>query len=164
MEDLSIDSTDMRLLDLLQEDAGRSNLELAELAHVSPATSQRRVRRLEQLGLIERQVAILNPERLAEAIGHGLTAVVEISLAVQNEEAMQAFEAVVQPEPAVQQLYRLSPGPDYLAIVCVKDMPDYLSLAKRVLTAQANVRNVKAYFSTQRLKFNTALPIPRPIG
>ncbi len=160
MTDSSIDNIDLRLLELLQDDASRSNLELAELAHVSPATSQRRVRRLQSLGLIEKQVAILNPERMAAAIGHGLTAVVEVSLASQNEEAMQAFEAAVLPEAAVQQLYRLSPGPDYMAIVRVPDMPAYLHLAKRLFTAQGNVRNVKAYFSIQRLKFTTELPLP----
>ena len=66
------DATDWRLLDLLQRDATLSNLALAELVHVSPPTCLRRVRRLHESGLIERQVALLEPDRLAALQGHGL--------------------------------------------------------------------------------------------
>jgi len=159
MSDFSIDDADVRLLELLQEDASRSNLELAELAHVSPATSQRRIRRLQSIGLVERQVALLNPERLAEVTGHGLTAILEITLASQTEEVLGAFENAVAQDPVVQQLYRVSPGPDFVAIVHVEDMPAYLALSKRLLNEQAQVRNVKAYFSVKRSKFEPRLPV-----
>lgn len=159
MSTFSIDEADIRLLELLQEDASRRNLELAVLAHVSPATSQRRIRRMQELGLIERQVALLNPERLALVTGHGLTAILEITLAAQTDEVLSEFERAVADDPAVQQLYRVSPGPDFVAIVHVEDMPAYLAFSKRLLTEQAQVRNVKAFFSVKRSKFMPRLPV-----
>jgi DNA-binding Lrp family transcriptional regulator len=160
MEDFNIDDADLRLLDLLQTDAARSNQTLAELAHLSPPTSLRRIKRLRSLGLIERQVALLSPDRLAPLLGHGLTALVEVTLERQGAEHQEAFEARVVPDPAVQQCYRVSPGPDFMLVVHTTDMPAYLALAQRLFTADANVRNVKAFFSVKRAKFDPRLPLP----
>ncbi len=160
MEQINIDDADLRLLALLQEDASRSNQALAELAHLSPPTSLRRVKRLRALGVIEREVAILQPERLAPLIGHGLTALVEITLERQGAEQLDAFEARVVPEPTVQQCYRVSPGPDFVLVVFCPDMPAYLALAQRLFTSDANVRNIKAFFSVKRAKFDPQLPLP----
>lgn len=160
MESEFIDDTDLRLLDLLQTDASRSNQDTAALAHVSPPTSLRRVKRLREIGAIERVVAVLSPDRLAPLIGHGLTAMVEITLERQGAEHLDAFEARVVPDPAVQQCYRVSPGPDFMLVVHTPDMPAYLALAQRLFTADANVRNVKAFFSVKRAKFDPRLPLP----
>ena len=160
MEQINIDDADLRLLALLQEDASRSNQALAELAHLSPPTSLRRVKRLRALGVIAREVAILQPERLAPLIGHGLTALVEITLERQGAEQLDAFEARVVPEPTVQQCYRVSPGPDFVLVVFCPDMPAYLALAQRLFTSDANVRNIKAFFSVKRAKFDPQLPLP----
>ena len=159
MESFVIDDADRRLLDLLQTDAARSNQALAEAAHLSPPTCLRRVKRLRALGLIEREVALLSPERLAQATGHGLTALVEVTLERQGAEALEAFEARVVPEAAVQQCWRVSPGPDFVLVVHVSDMPAYLALTQRLFTADANVRNLKAFFSTKRSKFEPRLPV-----
>ncbi len=160
MEEINIDDADLRLLDLLQNDASRSNQALAELAHLSPPTSLRRVKRLRAWGLIEREVAVLQPDRLAALIGHGLTAVVEITLERQGAEELDAFEARVQPESAVQQCYRVSPGPDFVLVVFCIDMPAYLALTQRLFTSDANVRNIKAFFSLKRAKFDPRLSLP----
>ncbi len=154
---IELDTIDLHLLQALQTDASQSNQALAALAHVSPPTCLRRVKRLHELGLIERQVAILNADRLKQTIGAGLTAIVEVSLTEQTEEVLAAFEARVLPEAAVQQCYRVSPGPDLILIVQVQDMPAYLAFAQRVFTQDASVRNVKAFFSLKRGKFSTAL-------
>lgn len=161
LESFYLDEADIRLLALLQEDASQSNLVLAERAHVSPPTSLRRVKRLRALGLIERQVAILDPQRLAHVTGHGLTALLEITLERQTAEQLDAFEARVVPDAAVQQCYRVSPGPDFMLVVHTPDMPAYLALAQRLFTADANVRNVKAFFSVKRAKFDPRLPLPQ---
>jgi Lrp/AsnC family leucine-responsive transcriptional regulator len=153
MEEFLPDSIDLAILTQLQEDCSLSNLDLAARVHVSPPTCLRRVKRLRDAGLIERQVALLNPERVARALGHGLEAIVEISLDRQGDEAQQAFEERVAADDAVQQCYRVSPGPDFVLVVRARDMPDYLALAQRLFTADANVRNVKAYFSIKRAKF-----------
>ena len=100
-------------------------------------------------------MALVSPEK----VGARLTAVVEISLDIQAAERMAEFEALVAPEPAVLQCYRVSPGPDFVLIVQVADMPAYHALAHRLFAAQANVRNVKAYFSTFRSKFETTIAV-----
>lgn len=163
MEEIKIDDADLRLLDLLQTDAARSNQALAELAHLSPPTSLRRVKRLRSLGLIEREVALLSPDRLAPLLGHGLTALVEVTLERQGNEHQQAFEARVVPDPGVQQCYRVSPGPDFVLVVHTADMPAYLALAQRLFTSDANVRNVKAFFSLKRAKFDPRLPLGKAV-
>ena len=148
-----MNATDLKLLDLLQTDASLSNQDLAERVHISPPTCLRRIKRLRDAGLIEREIALLSADRLAVALGHGLTAVVEISLDRQGEEALEAFEARVVQDDAVQQCYRVSPGPDFVLLVHVADMPGYQALAQRLFTSDANVRNVKAFFSVKRAKF-----------
>ena len=163
MKPLSLDAVDLALLARLQDDSSPSNLELAAQVHISPATCLRRVKRLRDAGLIERQVALLNPERLAATLGHGLEAVVEISLDRQGHAEQEAFEARVIADEAVQQCYRVSPGPDFILVVYARDMPDYLALAQRLFTSDANVRNVKAFFSVRRAKFRPRILLPARI-
>lgn len=154
-----MDETDLRLLTELQHDAATPNQELAERVGVSPATSLRRIRRLEQLGIISRRVALLQPDKLAARLGHGLTALVEISLDQQGQEHLNDFEARAVADAAVQQCYRVSPGPDFLLVVAVRDMPGYQALAQRLFTTHRNVRNVKAFFSVKCAKFEPAIPL-----
>lgn len=155
---LELDTTDWRLLDLLQEDASLSNQALAEKAHVSPATCLRRVKRLVDAGIIERRVALLSPDKL----GAGLSAIVEITLDRQGAEHLADFEAKVMDDPAVQQCWRVSPGPDFVLVLQVADMLAYHALVQRLFTQQANVRNVKTFFAVQRSKFEPRIHLPRP--
>lgn len=158
---LALDATDLRLLDELQRDASRSNQDLAAAVQVSPATCLRRVKRLKEAGLIEHHMVVLSEDRLAAVQGHGLSAVVEVTLDRQGDEHARAFEARAIDEAAVQQCYRVSPGPDFVLIVRVADMPAYAALAQRLFTGDANVRNVKAFFSLHRAKFRPQLSLAR---
>lgn len=151
----TLDDLDRRILNALQVDATHTNAELAALVHVSPPTCLRRVKQLTEEGVIERQVAIVAPEK----VGAGLTAIVEITLDVQAADKMAEFEQLVGKEPAVLQCYRVAPGPDFVLVVQVPDMPAYHALAHRVFATHANVRNVKAYFSTFRSKFETRIAL-----
>jgi DNA-binding Lrp family transcriptional regulator len=159
-ESVELDATDWALLAQLQDDSALSNQDLAAKVHVSPATCLRRVKRLRDAGLIEREMAVLNPERMAASIGHGMEAVVEVSLDRQGNEEQEAFEQRVTVDDSVQQCYRVSPGPDFILIVHARDMQDYLALAQRLFTSDANVRNVKAFFSVRRAKFRPRVPLP----
>ena len=156
MEQESLDQTDLLLLAALQEDASLSNVALAERVHVSPPTCLRRIKRLVEGGWIERQVAILSRDKL----GHGLQAIVEVTLDRQGAEHLDAFEARAVADKAVQQCWRVSPGPDFMLVVQAADMPAYLALTQRLLTQDANVRNVKAFFATRRAKFGTQISLP----
>jgi Lrp/AsnC family transcriptional regulator, leucine-responsive regulatory protein len=156
MEQESLDSIDLQLLMALQEDASLSNVALAERVHVSPPTCLRRVKRLVEGGWIERQVAILSRDKL----GHGLQAIVEVTLDRQGAEHLDAFEARAVADTAVQQCWRVSPGPDFMLVVHASDMHAYLAVTQRLFTQDANVRNVKAFFATRRAKFGTQIALP----
>jgi Lrp/AsnC family leucine-responsive transcriptional regulator len=151
---MPLDAIDVRLLELLQADAAQSNQQLAEAAHVSPATALRRVRRLVESGVIERQVAIVSPQAVP-----GLTALVEVSLDAQGAEHLQAFEQRAVADAAVQQCYRVSPGPDFVLVLWLADMAAYHALVQRLFTQDANVRNVKSYFSVHRAKFEPRIAL-----
>lgn len=157
---IDLDVIDFALLDALQSDSSLTNQDLAGRVHLSPPTCLRRVKRLWDAGLIEREIAVLAPDRLAASLGHGLEAVVEVSLDRQGSEEQEAFERRVIEDDAVQQCYRVSPGPDFVLVVVARDMPDYLALAQRLFTSDANVRNVKAFFSLKRAKFRPRIPLP----
>lgn len=150
-----LDELDRRILNTLQVDASHTNAELAELVHVSQPTCLRRVKQLTENGVIERQVAIVSPDK----VGARLTAIVEITLDVQAADRMEEFELVVAEDAAVLQCYRVAPGPDFVLVVQVADMPAYHALAHRLFTTHKNVRNVKAYFSTFRSKFETRIVV-----
>ena len=160
-ERIELDALDISLLDLLQDDASQTNQALAKRVHISAPTCLRRVKRLKDAGLIERQIALLDPDRMAAHMGHGLTAIVEVTLDRQDQAALESFEVRVAPDAAVQQCYRVSPGPDFILVVHAADMPAYLALAQRLFTSDANVRNVKAFFSIRRAKFEPKLPLVR---
>jgi DNA-binding Lrp family transcriptional regulator len=157
---VSLDATDLELLAILQADASISNIALADKLRISAPTCLRRTKRLMQEGWIEKQVAILSSDKLGHAMGHNVTALIEVSLDKQGEELLQAFETLAIQEIAVQQCWRVSPGPDFMLVVQVPDMPAYLAFTQRLLTQNANVRNVKAFFSVKRAKFGTQIPLP----
>lgn len=159
MESISLDATDVRLLNLLQADAAQNNQVLAAQVNVSPPTCLRRVKRLLDAGLIERQVAILQPDQLAAVQGHGLACIVEVSLDRQGADLLDAFEVRAVADAEVQQCWRVSPGPDFVLVVHTRDMPAYLALSQRLFTSDTNVRNVKAFFATRRAKFDTKVPV-----
>lgn len=155
---IELDELDLRILEQLQNDASISNQELALLAHASPPTCLRRVRRLSEQGVIRRQVALLDPEQL----GSSLTAIVEITLDRQGEEYLQQFERLMAPEAAVTQCYRVSTGVDFIVILQVSDMTAYHKLAHALFTSQANIRNIRSFFSIHQAKFETRVPLPAP--
>src|SRR5438445_1739635 len=129
-DSVSMDATDLRILDQLQRDASLSNQDLAAAVHTSAATCLRRVKRLVDAGVIERRVAILSPQRM----GAGLTAFAEVSLDRQGAEHLAAFEARAVAQPEVQQCYRVSPGPDLVLVLQLADMAGYHALVQRLFT------------------------------
>ncbi|MHB9705844.1 Lrp/AsnC family transcriptional regulator [Alcaligenes aquatilis] len=153
---IELDELDLRILEQLQNDASISNQALALRVHASAPTCLRRVRRLSEQGVIRRQVALLDPEQL----GPSLTAIVEITLDRQGEEYLQQFERLMAPETAVTQCYRVSTGVDFIVILQVSDMTAYHKLAHALFTNQANIRNIRSFFSIHQAKFETRVPLP----
>lgn len=160
VDSIDLDELDLRILGQMQADSSLTNQDLAQRVHASAPTCLRRVRRLVDEGVIEKQVAIVNPAK----VGSTLTAIIEITLDVQAAEHLDAFEAHMADEPTVLQCYRVSPGPDFIIVAQVADMPAYHAMAHRVFTSQANVRNVRSFFSVHRSKFDTRIALPAKPG
>lgn len=154
-ETILLDELDRRILNALQVDSSQTNNDLALAVHASPPTCLRRVKRMVDAGVIERQVAIVSPQK----IGAGLTSIVEITLDNQAAERQTEFEMLVASEAAVLQCYRVSPGPDFVLVIQVADMPAYNALVHRLFASHANVRNVKSFFSIHRSKFETRIAV-----
>jgi len=106
MQQEFLDATDLKLLDALQHDATLSNVALSERLKISPPTCLRRVKRLTDEGWIERQIAVLNSDKLGATLGHGLTALIEVTLDTQGAEHLDAFEKRACADDAVQQCWR----------------------------------------------------------
>ncbi len=159
MTPIVLDAVDRQILETLQSDCALNNQELAARVRTSPATCLRRVRRLVESGVIERRIAILAPERAGTALGPGITAIVEVTLDGQAAELQAAFEERAIADPDVQQCYRVTPGPDFVLIAYVSDTAGYQALAARLLTSALNIRNVRAYFSIKRGKFDPRVPV-----
>ncbi len=155
MTSIALDELDVRILTQMQKDASLTNQNLAEIVHASPPTCMRRVRRLIESGVIEKQIAIVAPEKVANT----LTAIIEVTLDIQTAERLEQFEQRVGLETSVLQCYRVSTGPDFVLIAQVTDMPAYHALVHRALTAEANVRNVRSFFSVHRSKFETNITV-----
>jgi DNA-binding Lrp family transcriptional regulator len=157
---IDIDAVDQQLLHLLQQDASRSNQDLARAVGISAPTCLRRVRRLHTSGLIERQMAVLRPEPLAEQFGEGLQAILEVTLERQSAQDLEAFEQRAVADDEVSQCWRVSAGPDFVLVVLVRDMPAYQALVQRLLGVQTNVRNVRTFFAVKRAKCHAAVWLP----
>lgn len=150
------DTIDLRLLELVQTDASLTNQALAQAAHISPATCLRRIKRLERSGVIVRRVALLSPD----ALGAGLTVFSEITLDRQGAEHLAEFEQRAVADLAVRQCHRVSPGPDFMLLLQVVDMATWHQVVQRLFTQDANVRNVKSFFSVHRAKMETRIELP----
>jgi Lrp/AsnC family transcriptional regulator, leucine-responsive regulatory protein len=155
MDPIALDELDLRILRVLQQDAALTNQALAERVHASPPTCLRRVRRMKALGVIARSVTMLDRSRL----GPTLTAIIEITLDAQAADDLARFESRAAAEAAVLQCYRVSPGPDFVLVVEIDDMPAYHAFARRVFASDANVRNVRSFFATHCAKFEVQAPL-----
>lgn len=150
-----IDHLDLEILKLLQEDSSVTHTALALKVGASVATCQRRVVRLKEIGVIQKEVALVD----AALIGQPMTVVCEVSLTNQSYEQLEAFESLVDQAQAVQQCYRVSAGADFILVAIVPDMNGYQSFASNYLTSGHGVRNVRTFFVSRASKFSTALPL-----
>ncbi len=146
-----LDPLDRRILSQLEADGSLSNVDLAARVHASPATCLRRVARLKASGVIRAIVALIDPV----LIGTPLTALIEVTLERQDAQSLDLFERAASEDAAVRQCYRMTGGVDFLLMIYVADMDQYHHFAHRLLASQANVRNVRALFSTHCAKFDT---------
>ncbi|HJQ17847.1 MAG TPA: Lrp/AsnC family transcriptional regulator [Allosphingosinicella sp.] len=152
-----MDVTDLKILAILQEDASLSVAEIASRVNLSQTPCWRRIQRLEEQGVIERRVAILDPQ----AIGLGLSIFVEIETGDHSAEWIARFADAVSEMPEVMEVYRMAGDVDYLLRIAVSDMAAYDAFYKRLI-ALVPLKNVTSRFAMERVKSTTAYPLPLP--
>jgi Lrp/AsnC family transcriptional regulator len=149
-----MDDKDRAILRLLQADAGLSVAEVAQRVHLSQTPCWKRIQRLEAAGVIERRVALVNPDR----VGLGLTAFVSIEAPGHSEGWLEGFAAAVRGMPEVLDVYRLAGDVDYMLRVVVPDVAAFDAFYKRLIAA-VPLKSVTSRFAMERLKAETALPL-----
>ncbi len=153
-----MDRTDFRILAILQEDASLPVAEIAARVNLSQTPCWRRVQRLEAQGVIERRVAILNPE----AVGLGISVIVEIEAGDHSPEWLQGFAEAVAAMPEVMEVYRMAGDVDYLLRVAVGSMAEYDDFYRRLIV-EVPLKNVTSRFAMERVKSTTAYPLQRQL-
>lgn len=155
MEEIhNLDRLDLRILDLLQEDAGLSNAEIAERVGLSANACWRRTRRLEERGVIRKRVALLSQEKLALNV----TVFVGIKTNEHNDRWLKKFAEGVSAIPEVVEFYRMSGETDYMLKIVVRDIADYDRVYKRLIGV-VPLHDVSSSFAMERIKSTTALPL-----
>ena len=149
-----MDQIDRKLLDLLQEDASRTNADLAEEVGLSPSSCLRRIRRLKSTGVIERVVAILNPAKA----GKGLRAIVNVELERHGEQHMRRFLDLAVKERGVIQAYSVSGETDAILMLRLADMDEFDALCERLFRDRTNVARYYTMFVIRTAKETTAIP------
>jgi Lrp/AsnC family leucine-responsive transcriptional regulator len=153
-----MDAIDLRILERLQHDARISNVELARAVNLSPSPCLARVRALEEDGTIEKYVTLLDPKK----IGITVSVLVQVTLEKQVEPALEAFERAVRDRPEVMECYLMTGDADYLLRVLVPDVPAFERFILEFLSRVPGVGNIKSSFALKQVKYQTALPLPRP--
>ena len=159
MSDL-IDELDARLLDLVQEDASLSVAELAERVGLSPSPCWRRIKRLEDLGVIKKRVTVLDPDKL----GLGFEVYVSVKLSLPSRASLEAFEARLDGWPEVVSCATVTGHEDYMLRVMTRDMHAYDDFLRDKLLASDLVSGVESRIIMRSVRSTTAVPISLVIG
>ncbi len=149
-----MDSTDLKILAIVQEDASLSIAEVAAQVNLSQTPCWRRLQRLERSGVIERRVAILNPQ----AIGMDISVFVSIESGDHSTEWLAAFSTLLSSMPEVMEVHRMAGDIDYLLHVTVPSMAAYDAFYRKLI-GEVSLKNVTSRFAMERVKFTTAYPL-----
>jgi Lrp/AsnC family transcriptional regulator, leucine-responsive regulatory protein len=150
-----MDRIDRKLLRLLQEDASRTNADLAAEVGLSPSSCLRRIRRLKSAGVIDRVVALLDPAKA----GRGMKAIVTVELERHGEQHMRRFLELAVLEPAVIQAYSVSGSTDAVLMLRLMDMDEFDTLCERLFRDRTNVARYYTMFVIRTAKETTAIPL-----
>ena len=153
---MRLTKSDRRLLREMQRDVTRNQSELADIAGMSRTSCWRRIRDFEQSGLIERQVALLNP-RIA---GFNIQVLLLVAMTEHTDENRQGFEHHVSLLPQVTECFSVSGDRDYVLHIVVQDMDTYNEFLNRQILKHPAVRSASSTFVLRRVKYTTALPLP----
>ena len=150
-----LDSVDYKILAQLQEDSSLTNVELARRVHLSPSPCLNRVKALEAGGVIQRYVALTQPQ----ALGLGLNVFISISLKEQSKAALAEFERRIAEHDEVMECYLMTGDSDYLIRVAIADMGALEKFILEQLTPIPGVEKIRSSFALKQVRYKTALPL-----
>jgi DNA-binding Lrp family transcriptional regulator len=151
----SLDAIDLRILRAMQTDARMTNVELAEQVGLSQSPCLRRVRKLEELGVIASHVTLLDQN----AVGLPVSVFLQVSLERQVEDALRVFEAAVGRWPEVMECYLMTGDADYVLRVVAADLAAYERFLMDRLTRVPGVSSIRSSFALKQVVYTTALPV-----
>jgi len=149
-----LDNMDIKILTILQEDSTLPVAEIGKKVGLSTTPCWRRIQKLEQDGIIERRVALLNPK----SVGAGVTVFVAITTNQHNAAWLERFNTVVRNFPEIVEAYRMSGNVDYMLRVVVPDIETYDRFYKSFIS-QIELTDVSSSFAMEQIKFTTAMPL-----
>jgi Lrp/AsnC family transcriptional regulator len=149
-----MDRLDKKILRLLQEDATLAVADVAKKVGLSTTPCWRRIQKLEEEGVIQRRVAVLNPEKVNTRVN----VFISIRTSSHSLEWLKRFSEVVQEFPEVVEFYRMSGDVDYLIRVVVPDIAAYDVFYKKLI-AKIEIRDVSSAFAMEQIKYTTQLPL-----
>ena len=152
---MKLDKIDRQILGLLQQDAGLSLNDLAESVHLTTTPCWKRLKKLEESGVIKKRVALLAPEK----IGLNFTAFVMIKISDHSHEWYVRFVEIVSEFQQVMEFYRMAGEYDYMLKVLVKDMQCYDEFYKQLVNQIEGLTDVTSTFAMESLKYTTELPL-----
>jgi len=156
---MKMDAVDIRILNELQADGSLTNLELAKRVHLSPSPCLTRVKALENDGVIDRYVALVQPKSL----GLNLSVFISISLKEQSKSALAAFEKSIADHDEIMECYLMTGDSDYLIRVAVADITALEKFILEQLTPIAGIEKIRSSFALKQVKYKTALPLPEMV-
>lgn len=159
MQKYVLDAIDRRILQGLQEDARVSNADLARAVGLSASACSRRVRDLEEAGVISRYTALVDPE----VAGMPVSVFISVTLEKQVESDLDVFETAIAALPEVMECYLMTGDSDYLLRVVASDVDAFKRFLMDHLTRIPGVANIRSSFALNQVKYLTALPLP-PAG
>ena len=152
---IDLDRTDLRILRELQRDGRLPVVALAEKVALSATDCQRRVKKLEDAGVIERYAAVLSPA----ALGQTLEAFVRVAIERQSKDASQAFQDAIRRRPEVRACYVMTGDQDYLLHVQVPDLQAFAEFSMQVLIGLPGVRDGRSSLVLEAIKRDEGLPL-----
>lgn len=152
---MNLDATDLRILEVLQESSGISNVALAEKIKLSPSPTLARVKNLEEQGVISKYVALADPHTL----GLKVNVFIHVRLQKQESAVLAKFESAVSRFDEVMEVYLMTGDEDYLLRVVVPDLQALERFILDHLTKIPGIQNIRSSFALKQVKYKTALPL-----
>lgn len=150
-----LDAFDLKILALLQRDNRMPQRDIAEAVHLSSSAVNRRIAALEAAGVVTRNTAIVDPVK----VGRPITIIVEVAVESERHDLLDTVKRKLVACPQVQQVYYVTGEVDFVAILTVKDMDEYVALSRDLFVAEANVKSFRTLVALERAKVGLDVPL-----